>query len=151
MLMRVSRPHVSFLGRIPGTDHYSDIIRHPENEPILGTIIFRPESALMYVNADFVRDAVLTRLKAESVRDIRMIVCDLSASPYIDLAGSEMLQELHRLLTARKIDLYIVSAHGQVRDLLRADGVGDKFGELSRALTLERLLSVKAGSTGGAS
>ncbi|MGB8345609.1 MAG: SulP family inorganic anion transporter, partial [Ktedonobacteraceae bacterium] len=33
LLARVSRPHVAFLGRVPGTDSYSDLTRHPENEP----------------------------------------------------------------------------------------------------------------------
>jgi SulP family sulfate permease len=32
-LARVSCPHVAFLGRIPGTNGYSDLARHPENEP----------------------------------------------------------------------------------------------------------------------
>jgi hypothetical protein len=36
-----------------------------------------------------------------------MIICDLSGSPSIDLAGSKMLQELHRPLASRKIDLYM--------------------------------------------
>ncbi len=34
LLARVSRPHVAFLGRIPGTDSFSDLERHPENEPL---------------------------------------------------------------------------------------------------------------------
>ena len=33
LLARVSRPHVAFLGRVPGTNSYSDLDRHPENEP----------------------------------------------------------------------------------------------------------------------
>jgi sulfate permease, SulP family len=32
LLGRASRPHVAFLGRIPGTSSYSDLARHPENE-----------------------------------------------------------------------------------------------------------------------
>ena len=32
LLARVSRPHVAFLGRVPGTNTYSDLARHPENE-----------------------------------------------------------------------------------------------------------------------
>ena len=32
LLVRVSRPHVAFLGRIPGTQIYSDMERHPDNE-----------------------------------------------------------------------------------------------------------------------
>jgi sulfate permease, SulP family len=47
LLVRVSRPHVAFLGRIPGTNHYSDVDRHPENEPLPGVIVFRPEASLI--------------------------------------------------------------------------------------------------------
>ena len=32
LLFRASTPHVAFLGRAPGTNLYSDIARHPENE-----------------------------------------------------------------------------------------------------------------------
>src|SRR4030081_2747715 len=45
LLARVSRPHVAFLGRIPGTDSYSDLDRHPENEALPGMIAFRPEAS----------------------------------------------------------------------------------------------------------
>ena len=43
LLVRVSRPHVAFLGRVPGTESYSDIDRHPENEPLPDSIVFRPK------------------------------------------------------------------------------------------------------------
>jgi MFS superfamily sulfate permease-like transporter len=68
-----------------------------------------------------------------------MVVCDLSASPHIDLAGSRMLHALHEELTARGIVLRIIGARGRVRDLLRADGIGEKVGELDRTLTLGHL------------
>ena len=32
LLVRASRPHVAFLGRVPGTNSFSDVARHPENE-----------------------------------------------------------------------------------------------------------------------
>ena len=63
MLARVSRPHVAFLGRVPGTNSYSDLDRHPENEPLPGVIAFRPEASLIYVNADAVLESVLDRLR----------------------------------------------------------------------------------------
>ena len=43
LLVRASRPHVAFLGRVPGTNSFSDVARHPENEALPGTIAFRPE------------------------------------------------------------------------------------------------------------
>jgi SulP family sulfate permease len=138
LLARASRPHVAFLGRIPGTNQYSDILRHPENEAQPGVIAFRPEASLIYVNADAVREAVLHRLAGRS--DIRLVVCDLSASPYVDLAGSRMLHDLHGELAARGAALRIVGARGRVRDLLRADGIGEEVGGLDRAVTLDDLL-----------
>ena len=68
------------------------------------------------------------------------MVCDLSASPYVDLAGARMLHELHGELAARGIALRIVGAHGRVRDLLRADGIDKKVGGLDRTVTLDDLL-----------
>ena len=144
LLMRVAQPHVAFVGRVPGTTSYSDMDRHPENEPLHGVIAFRPEASLIYVNADFVLESVLKRLGAAGAQAIRLVVCDLSASPYIDLAGSRMLHELHRELSARGITLRIVGAHGWVRDLLRADGVGEKVGGVDRTLTIDRLLASEA-------
>jgi SulP family sulfate permease len=138
LLTRVARPHVAFLGRIPGTNQYSDMARHPENEAPSGVIAFRPEASLIYVNADAVLEAVLSRLAGQS--NIRLAVCDLSASPYVDLAGSRMLHKLHSELAARGAALRIIEARGEVRDLLRQDGLGDKVGGLERTVTLDGLL-----------
>ncbi|HLN36434.1 MAG TPA: SulP family inorganic anion transporter [Xanthobacteraceae bacterium] len=144
MLVRTSRPHVAFLGRIPGTNNYSDLERHPENEPLPGVVAFRPEASLIYVNADTVLEAVLSRLEQAEASAIRLVICDLSAAPYLDLAGSRMLHELHAELTGRGIALRIVGAHGAARDLLRADGIEAKVEELGRGVTLDGLLRTKS-------
>jgi MFS superfamily sulfate permease-like transporter len=138
LLARASSPHVAFLGRIPRTRSYSDLARHPENEPLPHVIAFRPEASLLYVNADSVFASVMERLAL--TRDIRLVVCDLSASPQIDLAGSRMLHQLHLDLARQGIALRIVGAHGRVRDLLRAEGIGEKVGGLDRLVTLDDLL-----------
>ena len=143
LLARVSRPHVAFLGRVPGTSSYSDLARHPENEAIPGVIAFRPEASLIYVNADAVMESVLNRLRTAGSSNTRLMVCDLSASPYLDLAGSRMLHELHSELTASGITLRIVGAHGWARDLLRAEGISEKVGGLDKAMTLDSLLDAE--------
>jgi sulfate permease, SulP family len=140
LLVRASRPHVAFLGRIPGTNSYSDSARHPENEDLPGIIAFRPEASLVYINADSVLEAVLKRLRAAGPAPIRLVICDLSASPYLDLAGSRMLHQLHAEVSARGAALRIIGAHGWARDLLRADGLGDKIGGLDRLVTLADLI-----------
>src|SRR5216117_4081800 len=64
LLRRASRPHVAFLGRIPGTRRFSDLARHPDNEPVPGALLVRVESSLLYFNAEHVRDTVAARLHA---------------------------------------------------------------------------------------
>jgi MFS superfamily sulfate permease-like transporter len=149
LLARASRPHIAFLGRIPGTNNYSDLARHPDNEPLPGLVAFRPEASLLYVNADSVLEQVMDRLRAGDRAKIRLVVCDLSASPYMDLAGARMLNQLHDALAPCGIALRILGARGRVRDLLRADGIGAKVGGLDRRATLDDLLD--AAREGGVS
>jgi len=146
LLARASQPHVAFLGRVPGTNTYSDLDRHPENEPLSGVIVFRPEASLIYVNTDSVLEAVLNRLRAAAGAEVRLVICDLSASPYLDLAGSRMLNELYGQLAARGIKLRVVGAHGSVRDLLRADGMAEKLGRLDRTVSVDSLLRGDVGT-----
>jgi sulfate permease, SulP family len=145
LLARVSRPHVAFLGRVPGTDSYSDLDRHPENEALSDAIVFRPEASLIYVNADAIIETVLNRIRKTAPSVVGLAICDLSAAPYVDLAGSHMLHELHAELASRGITLRIIGAHGSARDLLRADGIEEKVGALDRTLTLDGALRAKAG------
>ena len=141
LLARASQPHVAFLGRIPGSNAYSDLARHPENEQLPHMIVFRPEASLLYVNADFVLQSVVERLKNINQTGMRLIVCDLSASPYIDLAGSRMLRLLHGEVASAGVTLRIVGARGRVRDLLRADGIEELVGGLDRLTTLEAVVN----------
>lgn len=42
VIYRSSKPHLSSLGRVPGIEGaYSDLGRHPENEPVPGVLIVR--------------------------------------------------------------------------------------------------------------
>ena len=136
LLARASRPHVALLGRVPGTNSYSDLARHPENEPLGSVIACRPEASLLYVNAGYVLETVMASVLKNRSK-IRAVVCDLSASPYLDLAGARILHALHDELAAQGIALQIVGARGRVRDLLRADGLAEKVGGLERAVSLD--------------
>jgi MFS superfamily sulfate permease-like transporter len=135
VLRNAMRPHVAFLGRIPGTDRYSDLERHPDNEPEPGVLIFRPERSLVYFNVEHVRDLVAERLRSESSMP-RLVLCDLSASPYVDLHGAQTLLALERDLDALGIRLQIVEARAAVRDMLRLEGLEDRVGRINRFTTV---------------
>lgn len=132
MLLRLTAaPHVAFLGRIPGTRRFSDLARHPDNERIAGILPFRVEASLLYFNVENVQRAVLDRLRVEAP-PVRMVVCDLSTSPYVDLAGARMLADLSDELEKRHIALRVAEVHATARDLLRTEGLEAKLGDINR-------------------
>jgi sulfate permease, SulP family len=135
LLRRASHPHVAFLGRIPGARRFSDMARHPDNEPVPGALLFRTEASLLYFNADYVRDTVMKRV-AEMGAGLRLAICDLSTSPYVDLGGAEMLAGLHDQLASVNVRLQIVEARSSVRDRLHAEGVENKVGRIGRFKSL---------------
>jgi len=131
LIRRASRPHVAFLGRIAGTRRFSDRERHPDNELIPGVLIFRPESGLFYFNMDHVRDTIAERVRKEATPP-KLVVLDLSASPYVDMHAAHMLAELAGELTAAGIRVQAVDARASVRDRLRNEGVEVKLGGINR-------------------
>ena len=139
LLLRASQPNIAFLGRQAGSGRYSDRARHDDVEPLTGIIAFRPETSLLYVNAETIFETVLAALRTSP--DVKLVACDLSASPFIDLAGSRMLHDLHQELASRQITFCIVGAHAQLRDLLRADGLADKTDSGDWMRTLDSVLS----------
>ena len=139
LLARASRPHVAFLGRIPGTDRFSDLERHPENEIIPGMLIFRVESSLFYFNEEYVLKSVLEKVGSEP-NSIQSVVCDLSTSPRVDLAGARMLIALYDQLSRKNIALRLADARSAVRDILRAEKLEERVGPMDRQSSLHDVI-----------
>lgn len=135
LIRRASAPHVAFLGRIPGSRRFSDISRHPDNETTPGVLPFRVESGIVYFNSEHVFDTVLAKVDA-APEPIRLVICDLSTSPKVDMGGARMLLNLYKELARRQIDFRLVEARASVRDMLRVEGVEDKVGRVDRFTTL---------------
>lgn len=139
MLAGAAHPHVAFLGRIPGTKRFSDLERHPDNETAPGIVVFRTEASVLYFNADHVRRIVEDKL--QRIPQLRLVVCDLSDSPFLDVAGAKMLDGLQQDLAKRNAQLRIVEAHSKARDLLRAVGVEEKIGYLGRHISIDQAIA----------
>jgi len=131
LLRRASRPHVAFLGRIPGTRRFSDMARHPDNEPISGALLVRVEAALLYFNAEHVRDAVAARLRAEATPP-KIVILDLSASPHMDIQACGVVMNMADDIKAAGARLQIVEARSSVRDRLRAEGIEEHVSQVNR-------------------
>jgi high affinity sulfate transporter 1 len=121
LIHRAARPRVTEVGRVPGTSYFADLARHPENQRVPDVLVVRSEGSLLYFNADHVRDSVRAILN-ERAAPPRLIIFFMGNVPYVDLAGAELLGELHTTCAAQDIDLRLADVHGQVRSALRRHG-----------------------------
>jgi len=146
LLHRAAFPQVAFLGRIPGTRRFSDMAVSPDNERTPGVLAFRVEAALLYFNAEHVRSTVLNRLEREQ-GEVKLVVCDLSTSPNVDLAGARMLAQLAEEVSARGIAFQLVEARSTVREILQASGLDAKLGRVERETSLADVVDGAATAT----
>jgi high affinity sulfate transporter 1 len=135
IIRSVSSPHVAFLGRIPGTNRYTDIKRHPDNELVPGVLMFRVESALVYFNVSFIYNTVWSKVQNYGP-SLRVVIFDLSTSAYIDSSGARLIKRLYENLGAKGIVLKVAEAHSEVRDILRIENIEYMLGHVSRRDTL---------------
>jgi len=139
MIKAVSNPHVAFLGRIPGTNRYTDVSRHPDNESIPGILLFRVEASLLYFNVDNIRHVVWSKI-LESDSSLKTVIMDLSTSPYVDRAGAKMIKRLYLDLQQKGILLKIAEALASVRDMLRSEEIEHLVGHISRKDSIEDIV-----------
>jgi high affinity sulfate transporter 1 len=131
LLRQASRPHVAFLGRIPGTRRFSDRERHPDNQLVPGVLIFRPESSLIYFNVDNICEAITERLRADASRP-KAVIIDLSAAPHVDLQSAHALAVLADELRAAGTRVQVVEARSSVRERFRHEGLDARLGGINR-------------------
>jgi high affinity sulfate transporter 1 len=116
ILRRSSRPQTTELGRVPNTDFFADRIRNPEYQAAPGVLVFRSSGALLYFNVDHVRERLFALLAERP--GTRRVVYFLGAVPHVDLAGAELLIELHGTLKERGIELRLAATPSVVRATL---------------------------------
>lgn len=147
LIRRASRPHVAFLGKIPGSRRYSDLERHPDNIPDPGILIFRSEGSVLYFNCEHIVDTVVQRWRETSPRP-QHVVCDLSASPLIDASGADAMLGLESELRSQGVRLHIVEARSGVRDRLRAAGLEERLGKIDRFRTVaDAVEAIRSGAS----
>lgn len=140
ILYRVSSPHIAILGRVPGTHHYADQLRHPENESIPGVLIIRVDAPLIFANAQGVKDRIRERIGDDPT--LTHVIIDLSSSPIIDVSAADMIVELSRELAEQGVSLRMAEATWQVRRMLRVSGVEATIGEeVTQTTSLETVLA----------
>jgi MFS superfamily sulfate permease-like transporter len=140
LVWHVSRPATALLGRVPNSSSFSNMARHPENQPIPGAIVFRVDGILFYANVPQVADELRDVVARQEIPP-QVIIFDLSTSPNIDLATADMLIDLHEEMRQRGITLKLAQPDGPVRDVLRRVDTTRRFGTLSPNMSIDAVVA----------
>jgi len=129
VIYRSSRPHISSLGRVPGTTGvYTDLTRHPENTAVPGILIIRVNGPIYYANALTVRDQVKAMIiEMESLP--RVVIFDAGAQDVLDLTSTEMVKSLVKELQGKGIGVYLADVHAPVLESGGKAGLRELIGE----------------------
>jgi sulfate permease, SulP family len=150
LVYETSRPHTAILGRIPGTDTFRNLARHPEAERPEGMTVYRVDAALSFANAEFFRDQV--RDLAEEDPAPRVMVFDFHAVNGLDSTALHQMEDLLAHLEAADMEVYFAGVKGPVMDRFRAAGFPERIGldrfhhEVSQAVDAAQATALPAGN-----
>jgi len=136
----VSSPHVAILGKIPATERYSDISRHPDNLITPGILMFRVEAPIVYFNVNYIYSHIWPKIEKE-MATLKIVIFDLSTSAYIDSSGARLIKKLFENLEPRGVIFKVAEAHSEARDILRFEDIEHLLGHVSRRDSLHDVVT----------
>ena len=126
IMLRISRPHVAELGRLPGTTVYRSLTRHPSAERIPGLHIVRFDASLGFANADFLGEYLTGQAVADPA--VHTVLVDASSVNDLDLTAAAILLETSRRLALNGTRLAFFGVKGPVKDVMDRSGLLDALG-----------------------
>jgi MFS superfamily sulfate permease-like transporter len=127
LLSRISRPNLSTVASVPGTDAVVSIASHPEAELRSGLLLLRPDLPVLFSNASWIRDQVVAAVE-QATPPPRVVALDLEGSHSLDVSGLEAIEAIGRDLRDRGAELWLSNVHAPSLDLLERAGIAGKIG-----------------------
>jgi SulP family sulfate permease len=141
-LVRTTRPYFAVLGRVPESQTYLNMERHPHAETIPGIILVRIDAQFYFGNVSFLKETVRTLVR-ESDTPVRYFVLEAAGVNDLDSAAAATLAELDEELSAQGILLVLTRIKGPVRDVLQRTGLLEKLASEGRVyLSTHRAIEV---------
>ncbi|WP_376877901.1 SulP family inorganic anion transporter [Albirhodobacter sp. R86504] len=127
-LYKSSKPHVAEVGRVPGTEHFRNILRHEViTDPHVVTL--RLDESLYFANARYLEDKIYDRVARDKA--VRHVILLCSAMNDIDLSALESLEMINARLHEMDVRLHLSEVKGPVMDrLMKAHFLSELSGKV---------------------
>ncbi|XP_057442129.1 low affinity sulfate transporter 3-like [Lotus japonicus] len=138
ILINSIRPGIEVLGRIPRTEAYNDVSQFPMAISTPGILVIRISSgSLCFANANVVIERILKwvteeedKLIEETARgSVKAVIIEMTNLMNVDTSGIIALEELHKSLHSRGVQLAIVNPRWLVIHKLKLAHFVDKIGK----------------------
>lgn len=130
-VVQTTRPHFAVLGRLPGTDAYLNVQRHPHAVRTPGVLVVRIDAQFYFGNVSFLKDT-LRQLEEKEATPLRTVVIDASGINQLDSSAEDALRTIDDDYAERGIQLLLSHAKGPVRDVLWRSGWLDQLAREQR-------------------
>jgi high affinity sulfate transporter 1 len=122
VIYRISHPHGTVLGQVPGTEAYRNVERHPEAVTFPGLLIWRPGGDLWFASIGHLGDGLKAAL-VESRPSTNHVLVDAEAVNQIDVSACDTLLNLIQALQSQGVTFAFARLRDHVRERMRLGGV----------------------------
>ena len=137
-LYRTSRPHMAVVGRVPGTEHFRNVLRHQViTDPQMLTL--RVDESLYFANARYLEDIVSDLVSRQPELEHFVLMCP--AVNAIDMSALKSLEAVNQRLADMGVSFHLSEVKGPVMDRLERT---DFLNHLTGRVFLSQHLAARA-------
>jgi MFS superfamily sulfate permease-like transporter len=122
LIYRTSHPQGAVLGRLPDTEAYRDVRRHPDAIILPGLLIWRAGGDLFFASIGHLEKGLKTALSANRP-PARYVLLDADSVNFIDTSACETLLNAITELQSQDITFAFARVRDEVREQMRRGGI----------------------------
>ncbi|MEZ4691259.1 MAG: SulP family inorganic anion transporter [Ignavibacteria bacterium] len=116
LIRLASHPRIFIQGELKGSLIYQNIDDNPEAIRILGIVVFKIESAMLFFNSDYLKSHILEMIDNESEK-VKFVIMNAVSVNMIDVTAADTLEHLVKELKAKGIKLMLARANSQFENM----------------------------------
>jgi high affinity sulfate transporter 1 len=127
VLVKIYRPAEALLGSVPGVEGYNDLNLSKDARPVPGMIIYRFDAPLLFFNADYFKERVLSLVDGATPAP-RWLILNAESISQLDSTGTRVLYDLIGELQARGVRFVVARPKLYMRKYGQPLGLSEKIG-----------------------
>ncbi|CDH45465.1 SulP family inorganic anion transporter [Candidatus Contendibacter odensensis] len=127
LIYHAAHPGTAILGKVHGKDMYRNVLRRADAKTLPGLLIFRLDSDLFFINADYCAERIRHHVAA-AAEPVCEVLIDAETINRIDMTATDMLSKLHTELAQKNTTLSMARVRDSVRVLLKQTEVEQRIG-----------------------